>query len=73
MLHLTSNKVPKKLADKRNIPTSEATCYIRTKISFSLIKAVVLCIRGSRGSRDKPCPVSEVDIPLTNEISGARK
>ena len=66
-------RLSEKLAEKRNMPTSEATCYIRTKISFSLIKAVVLCIRGSRGSRDKPCPVSEVDIPLTNEISGARK
>ena len=61
------------LAEKRYMPTSEAICYIRTKISFSLIKAVVLCICGSRGTRDKPCPVAEDDIPLANVISGARK
>ena len=65
-------RLSEKLAEKRNMATSEATCFIRTKISFSLTKAVVLCIRGSRGTRDKPCPVAEVDIPLANELSGAR-
>ena len=37
-----------KLAEKLSITTSEATCFIRTKISFSWVKSLVLCIRGSR-------------------------
>ena len=64
-------KLSEKFADKRNITLSETTCYIRTKLSFALIKGVVLCIRGSRGPREKYCPVAETDISLANYVSGA--
>ena len=66
-------RLSEKIAEKRNLTTSEATCFIRTKISFALIKALVLCIRGSRGARERPCPVSETDIVLVNQISGAKE
>ena len=66
-------RLSEKLAEKRNLTTSEATCFIRTKISFALVKALVLCIRGSRGARERPCPVSETDIVLVNQISGAKE
>ena len=66
-------RLSEKLADKRNLTTSEATCFIRTKISFALVKALVLCIRGSRGARERPCPVSETDIVLINQISDAKE
>jgi len=66
-------KLAEKLADKRNLSVSEATCFVRTKINFSLIKSLVLCIRGSRTVRDNICPVAETDIELTNEISGAKE
>ena len=56
-----------KLAEKRNITTSEATCFLRTKLSFSLVKSLVLCICGSRSVRDNPsCTIGETDICLTN-------
>ena len=40
-----------KVAEKRNIATSEATCFLRTKLSFSLVKSLVLCICDSRSVR----------------------
>ena len=36
------------IAEKRNISNSIATTFIRTKISFSLLRSMLLCIRGSR-------------------------
>ena len=61
------------LAEKRGLTTSEVTCYVRTKVSFALVKAIVLCIRGSRGAREKSCPVAETDITLVNQMSGANE
>ena len=65
-------KLSEMIAEKRKITVSEATCFVRTKINFSLIKSIVLCIRGSRSVRDNICPIAETDIPLSNELSGAR-
>ena len=59
-----------KLAQKRNLTVSEATCFVRTKINYSLIKSLVLCIRGSRTVRDNIDPIAETDIRLINEVSG---
>ena len=60
-------KLAEKLAEKRNITTSEATCFLRTKISFSLVKSLVLCICGSRSLKENPsCSIGETDICLTN-------
>ena len=58
---------------KENLTTSEATCFVRTKISFALVKSLVLCIRGFRRARQRPCPASETDIVLINQISGAKE
>ena len=37
-----------KIAEKKDMPMSVVANYIRTKISFSLVKSQVLCMRGSR-------------------------
>ena len=37
-----------KIAEKKDMPVSVTANYIRTKISFILIKSQVLCMRGSR-------------------------
>ena len=60
-----------KFADKQNAILSETTCYIRTKLSFALIKGVVLCIRRSRGRREKYYSVDETHISLVNHVLGA--
>jgi len=62
-------KLSEKFWENRNISTSEATCFIRTKLSFPLIKLLVLCIRGSRSVREnqQSCPIDKTDIALSNE------
>ena len=58
------------LAEKRNIDNSEAANYIRTKLSFSLLRSSLICIRGSRSHQLKrKVPISETDIELANFIS----
>ena len=37
-----------RIAEKRNIECSTATSWIRTKLSFGLLRTALLCIRGSR-------------------------
>ena len=62
-------KLAEKLAEKRRLNTSEAISYVRTKINFSLINSLVLCIRGSRSVRSNVVSIADTDIRLVNDIS----
>ena len=42
------NRLAKKIAEKRELHQSIVTNWIRTKISFTLLKSALLCLRGSR-------------------------
>ncbi len=42
------NRIADKWSEKRNLPSSKGRTWIRTKISFSLLRTTNLCIRGSR-------------------------
>ena len=53
------------VADKRGIAISDATTFVRTRISFSLLRSMLLCLRGSRTTRRLP-ETDEVDISLVN-------
>ena len=37
-----------KIAEKRDVPVSVIANYVRTKLSFVLVRAQVLCLRGCR-------------------------
>ena len=65
-------RLAEKLAEKRNLNISETMCFVRTKINFSLIKSLVLCIRGSRSIRSDSVSIADTDIKLTNEMSGVK-
>ena len=58
------NRMADKLSEKRNISTSQARTWVRTKLSFSLLRATNLCIRGSRSKRQFAAEkLSQTDIP----------
>jgi hypothetical protein len=59
------SKLVEKVAEKRGIDKSGVANYIRTKISFELIRAQVACIRGSRSLWKKPV-INTGDIELVN-------
>ena len=39
------------IADKRDTPIYEVSSFIRTRISFSLLRVAIICIRGHRSSK----------------------
>ena len=56
------------IAEKRDIPNSVATKYVRTRMSFSLLRSTLVCVRGSR-SLKKVFDLNEVDMSLVNCVS----
>ena len=62
-------RLAEKLAEKRNVTVSEATYFVRVKINMSLIRSLVLCLRGSRSTRNDSTSVADTDIVLTNHMS----
>ena len=53
----SATKAMKRLAclisDKRNEPYADVVSYIRTKLSFALLRSSILCIRGCRSLKSK--------------------
>ena len=46
-------RINEKLADKRDISPSVCMTYIKAKLSFSLLRSALLCLRGSKSLRKK--------------------
>ena len=62
------NKLSQKISEKKDIHKSIATNWIRTKLSFALLKSALLCIRGSRSLDRKVCFVDD-DIKIAHEVA----
>lgn len=45
------HRLIEKIAEKRGDEVSVATNWLRTKLSFSLLRSSLLCIRGSRSHK----------------------
>ena len=62
--------VAMKLAEKREDQVGVITKWIRTKISFSLLRSSLLCIRGSRSHKLTVEPVATTDITVATHEAG---
>ena len=62
------NRLADILAEKRKVKKSITTNWIRTKISFALLKTCLLCLRGSRSINRNVTNVG-VDMMMSNELS----
>ena len=51
-----------KISEKKDVPVSSISNYIRTKLSFILVKAQVMCIRGSRKLWKQSVDVQEAEV-----------
>ena len=58
------------IAEKRNTSIAVATTFIRTKISFSLLRSMLLCVRGSRSHKKDH---NLTDMELANITSNIRE
>lgn len=59
------------VAEKRGIPISTATKVIRTKISFSLVRSTLRCIRGSRSTARQDTNLN--DFELAEKVADIRQ
>ena len=55
-------KLTNKLSEKKEIPNSVMANYIRTKLSFELVRSQVLCVRGSRKLWSSKIDVQEAEV-----------
>ena len=57
------------IAEKREVPFYEVSSFIRTKISFSLLRVAIICFRGYRGPKfnDDVEKISDTEILTTVE------
>ena len=51
-----------KVSEKRDIPVSVIANYIRTKLSFILVRSQVICIRGSRKLWQTRMDMNEAEV-----------
>ena len=57
-------RLAKHLAEKRSQPYAQVKGWLSTRLSFSLLRSAILCIRGTRTHRRAVLPLSELSIPL---------
>ena len=56
------------IADKRDAPFHEVSSFIRTRISFSLLRVAIICIRGHRSKKNESYEkISATEISTTVE------
>ena len=57
------SKLIEKVAEKNGVERSQVAGYIRTKVSFELIRSQVACIRGSRSLwRNSVVNIGEIEL-----------
>ena len=52
------------MAEKKNESYADVINYIRTRLRFSMLKSVLVAIRGVRGKYKKPAPISTLSFNL---------
>ena len=62
------NKLVKKIAEKRELHQSIVTNWIRTKISFALLKSALLCLSGSTSISRNVCFAGD-NIEVAYEVA----
>ncbi len=61
------NHLADKYGEKHNLSISKARTWVRTKLSFCLLRATNLCIRGSRNRKQYSKDLSDTNIPMAME------
>ena len=62
------SKLVEKVSEKKDLESSVVSNYIRTKISFKLVRSQVACVRGSRSLRAMTIDVNEAEVVDTASV-----
>ena len=63
------SRLAEMLAEKRSIHASKMKSWIRTKLSFCLLRSQITCLRGSRSIIRNNTPFQDTDVNLVLEES----
>ena len=61
------------ISDKRGDQYQDVCKLLRTKISFSLLRISLICLRGYRGKPNQKDSFSDEDIRITNKEAGIQE
>ena len=56
------NRIAELISEKKDVMLSKTTNYIRTKLSFSLLRSIIMSIRGSRTSKRNQQNTIDIDL-----------
>ena len=59
------SKLIEKMSEKKDLERSVVANYLRSKVSFELIRSQVACIRGSRGLKKMNVDAGEIEVVNT--------
>ena len=63
------SRLAEMIASKKGELYSKTMAWMRTKISFSLIRSALVCLRGTRSRKSKRCHAKDIDIDIENEVA----
>ena len=55
------------IAEKRNESYADVINYVRTRLRFSLLKSILMAIRGVRGKSKEVAPISTISFNLIGQ------
>ena len=53
------------MAEKKQQPKSSVVAWLRCRLSFSLLRSALLCLRGTRSTNPKPTKIEDLDFEQT--------
>ena len=59
----------KKIASKKNVERSEVTCYLRTQLSFALLRSSLSCLRGTRNLKEMNVDLNDIEIHTSYKMN----
>ena len=62
--HISQSRLSELIANKKGEVYSKTMAWIRAKISFSILRSALLCLRGSRTIRKIRCNIENIDLDV---------
>jgi hypothetical protein len=69
---LVVKRISQKLAEKKNLPVSLISGWLKCQISFALLRSSIVCLRGSRPNKPKKQQDVDTEINIEMAVSEAR-
>ena len=66
------SKLAESISEKKQQPRSHVVAWMRCRLSFSLLRSALLCLRGTRCSAPKATHIANMDYETTVMESGIR-